>query len=159
MKPTSIEAEEAVKVAKQYALGLSTMNLDLIVPVLDTEFKYVYKIGYRGHGISTDVRYIGHLYKVFSFMKNTGLSIKTDYCCLEYKGVKFLSIKLLPPHFKSFVHPMEYQLNENLRAILPEQAVYLLPRVKNGLLCKIECYTASELYYYRIELLENEIIL
>jgi len=59
MTPTSLEALAAVDVVKQYALGLSTMNLDLIVPVLDTEFKFVYRINNGGgHGISTDARYI-----------------------------------------------------------------------------------------------------
>jgi hypothetical protein len=157
MMPTSIQGLIAERVVKQYAYGLSTLDLDLIVSILDAEFKYVYRTGGRGHGISTDVKYIGHLYKTFAMMRMKYLTIHNDLCYLKYKGVNFLSIKLLPPHERSIIHPMEYQINEKERGGLPEQPVYLLPRVKSDLLCKIECYTAPELYQYGIELIEMEV--
>ncbi len=149
----STESNKAEEIVKQYALGLSTMNLDLIVPILYPEFKFVYRTGYNnmGHGITTDVRYIGILYKVFSEMRNEGLSIDSDFCYLEREGSKYLSVKLLPPHDRRIIFPMEYQIIESAINRVPEGEVYLLPRVKNGLLCKVECYcTLSELAQFGV---------
>jgi len=161
------KSELSEVVVRQYAKGLSELNLDLIAPILHPEFKFVYRIANtgirivahpelldavtalndRGHGIRTDVRYIGHLYKTFLAMKNEGVtSIMIDYFYSDIDGEKILCIKLLPPHDRRIIYPMDDQLKESFRGNVPKGDVYMLPRVKHGQLCKIECYDSLEAF-------------
>ena len=144
----STKSQKSEDVVRQYALGLSTLNLELIADILHPEFKFVYRLSNNsagsGHGIRTDVRYIGHLYKTFLAMKKEGLSIKTDFFYTDIDGEKILCIKLLPPHDRRVIFPMDTQIREDARNYLPVGDVFMLPRVKHGLLCKIECYTSIE---------------
>ena len=87
-------------------------------------------------------------------MKKEGLSIKTELFNLEIDGVEYLSIKLMPPHDRRIIFPMDYQLIEKARATLPLGEVFLLPRVKNGLLCKVECYSSISEFHYQYEFLK-----
>jgi hypothetical protein len=103
-----------------------------------------------GHGIRTDVRYIGHLYKTFLAMKKEGHTIKTDFFYPKIDGTYMIGIKLLPPHYRGIIFPMDYQAREELRSVLPTGDVFLLPRVKHGLLCKIECYTSMESFNFHV---------
>src|ERR1035437_740743 len=144
MKQQSKEAKTSEEIVMQYSLALNIMDLQPIVPLLDKDFKFVYRVNHdMGHGIKTDVRYIGHLYKTFLEMKNEGLSIKTELCYLENEGAIYLSIKLLPPHDRRIIFPMDYQIHQTVRSFIPATEVYFLPRIKNGLLCKVECYAST----------------
>lgn len=128
-------SEECVR---QYAKGLNTFDLDLIVPILHPAFKFTYDTWVIGHGITTDVRYIGHLYKTFLAMKKEGCIIKTDFFHATIEGEKMLGITIQPPHVREFIYPMDYELTEDARCRLPVGDVYLLPRVRNGMICKIQ---------------------
>jgi hypothetical protein len=130
------------EVVKKYALGLQNLDLELIASILHPEFKFVYRIGNgMGHGIRTDIRYIGHMFKTFASMRNEGLTIKTEFCNISVEGVKYLGIRLLPPHDRRVVFPMY------LQEPLQQSEMIMMLRVKNGQLCKIECYTPHEFDY------------
>jgi hypothetical protein len=164
----SKQREVAEKIVRQYAKGLSTFDLDLIAPILHAGFKFVYRIGGNGvriiahpsrlreamsrnrdmgYGIKTDIRYIGHLYKVFLELKKQGVSkINTDFFYSEIDNEQILCIKLIPPHYRGIVYPMDYQLREDVRRNLPVGDAFILPRIKHGMLCKIECYDSMEAF-------------
>lgn len=154
----SSQSKEAEEVVKQYARGLEYLDLSLIAPILHEEFKFVYRlINGRGHGIRTDVRYIGHLFKTFEEMKSENLSIKTDFATVQINGENLLCIKLLPPHDRRIIFPMDYQIREDVRNSIPEREVFLIPRVKNKLLCKVECYCSDKELKEAIWLMENPV--
>ena len=124
----STQSKKSEEVVKQFAEGLSTLDLSKIAPILAPEFKFCYRLSHvlSGHGITTDVRYIGHLYRTFTAMKAEGITeIKTGFCELEFEGAKFLSIKLSPPHDRRILFPME------------EQIISCLPRQKKGFCTKL----------------------
>src|ERR1017187_3342973 len=139
----STQSKKSEEVVRQYAEGVSTLDLSKIATILAPEFKFSYRLDHiwSGHGITTDVRYIGHLYKTFTAMKSEGVTeIKTGFCELEYQGVKFLSIKLFPPHDRRILFPGDFVCVEQSRARLPMGEAILFPRVKEGLLHKVECF-------------------
>ena len=143
METQSKEAKTSEEIVVQYALALSTMDLQPIIPFIDKDFKFVYRVKHdMGHGIKTDVRYIGHIYKTFLEMKREGLSIKTELCYLENEGAIYLSIKLQPPHDRRIIFPMDFRVHQTVRNFIPDTEVYFLPRIKKGLLCKVECYAS-----------------
>ena len=139
----STQSKKSEEIVRQYAEGLRTMDLSKIAFILAPDFKFTYRLGniWSGHGITTDVRYIGHLYKTFTSMKNEGVTeIKIGFCELEHKRAKHLSIKLYPPHDKRILFPMDFQLIEQARGRLPLGEAILLPLAKEGLLHKVECF-------------------
>ncbi len=141
----STESKKAEEIVRQYALGLSTLDLEQIAFILHPEFKFVYRIkNGMGHGIRTDIRYIGHLFKTFLAMKREGLSIRTDFFYYDVDNSKVLCIKILPLHDRRIIFPMDNQLIQDVRNDIPTGDVFMLPRIKNGLLAKIECYTSMD---------------
>ncbi len=50
----SRKREIAEAVVRQFAKGISTLNLELIAPILNEDFKFVYRIG------GSNVRIIAH---------------------------------------------------------------------------------------------------
>ncbi len=137
----SKESKEAEKIIRQYGQGLSTLDLELIAPILHPEFKFIYQYLRGGHGIRTDVRYIGHLFKTFVALKKEGKSIKVEYCTVVVENVKYLSILIPPLADRRIIYPMEEQLIESVRGFLPKGKALLFCKVQNGLLIKVECFT------------------
>ena len=123
----STQSEKSEQVVRQYAKALETMDLKPIAFMLHPEFKFVYRIAQgKGHGIRTDVRYIGHLYKTFEAMKEEGLSIKTDFFYSDIDKEKILCIKLLPPHDRRIIYPMDFQIADWARnPRVPQGEVFL----------------------------------
>jgi hypothetical protein len=169
---TKIEIAEAI--VRQYAQGLRELDLSLIADILHPEFKFVYRMGGswakiiahpdrmveairrvgvdKGYGIRTDIRYVGHLYRTFLAMKKDGvISINTDFFHTDIDGEQILCIKLLPPHDRRMIYPMDEYLREELRRTPPTGEVCMLPRVMHGLLCKIECYDSMEAFNFHVE--------
>jgi len=141
----------AEEIVRQYALGLSTLDLSKFAFLLHPEFKFVYRISNdMGHGIRTDIRYIGHMYKAFYEMKEQGLSIKTDFCSVEVENVKSFCIKLLPPTYRPIIFPMDFQIKESFRRPVLNGEVLLIPRIENGLLCKVSCYTNERDFKWQV---------
>lgn len=134
----------AKEVVLKYALTLQTQNLEHIVSLLHPEFKFVYRLGCSGHGIRTNIRYIGHLYKTFVSMKKEGLSINPKICIATVEDLDYISILLEPPHDRRIIFPMDERIIPSARNYTPDEEVILYSRVKHGLLCKVECYFKSE---------------
>ena len=158
----STQSKKSEEIVRQYADGLSTLDLDKIVPILAPEFKFCYRLGniWSGHGITTDVRYIGHLYRTFTEMKAEGVTaVKTGFCELEYHEARFLSIKLSPPHDRKILFPMDFQIFNRSRAITPVGEAILLPWVKEGFLHKIECFNGFKQFmeYHRGKVLSESV--
>jgi len=168
----SRQREIAEAVVRQYARGLSKLNLDLIVPILHPQFRFVYRIAMhevviiaptermfdlqeahgRGYGVKSNIRYIGHLYLTFFEMRKKGItSISTDFFYFEIDGEQILCIRLLPPHDRRIVFPMDTDIREEMRAELPAGEAFLLPRVKHGMLCKVECYPSMRSFNYHVD--------
>ena len=148
-----LRSNKSEEVVRQYALALNTLDLKPIVHLLHPEFKFVYRmLNGSGHGIRTDVRYIGHLYKTFEAMKADGITeIKTDFFYSDIDGEKILCIKLLPPHSREIIFPMDFQLIDEVKNKIPLTDVCLLPRVIKGLLCKVECYQSMQAFNSYVE--------
>lgn len=139
----SADSKKSEAVVKQFAQGLQNLDLEFIAFLLHPEFKFVYRIDTcRGHGIRTDIRYIGHLYKTFLSMKKEGLSIKTEFCYITIDGVKYFSIILLPPHDRRIVFPM-YE-REGCINHVQESKMIMIIKVRHEQIYKIECYTPPE---------------
>jgi hypothetical protein len=158
----STQSKKSEEIVRQYAEGLRTLDLSKIAFIFERDFRFCYRLGnvWKGHGITTDVRYIGHLYKTFAAMKMEGIhEIKTGFCELEYHEAKFLSVKLFPPHDRRILFPMDNQLFEEARAPMPLGEAVLLPQVKEGLLCKIECFNGTKqfLEYHHGKVLNESI--
>ena len=143
----SSQSKKSEEIVRQYAEGLRTLDLSKIAFILAPEFKFTYRLAYilSGHGITTDVRYIGHMYRTFYEMKNEGVTeIKTGFCELEHEGAKFLSIKLFPPHDRRILFPMDEQVFSRGMAPSPESEAILFAKAKEGFLHKIECYNGFD---------------
>ena len=158
----STQSKKSEEIVRQYAEGLGTLDLSKIAFTLAPDFKFCYRLDHvwSGHGITTDIRYTGHLYKTFTAMKLEGVSeIKTGFCELEYHGVNFLSIKLFPPHDRRILFPMDYQIFEQARALMPLGEAVLLPQIKEGLLCKVECFNGVKqfLEYHKGRVLSESV--
>src|ERR1035441_8548282 len=109
----STQSRKSEEIVRQFAEGLRTLDLAKIVSVLAPEFKFCYRLLHiwSGHGITTDVRYIGHMYRTFTAMKAEGITeIKTGLCELEHQDARYLSIKLFPPHDRRILFPMDEQI-------------------------------------------------
>jgi hypothetical protein len=158
----STQSRKSEEIVRQFAEGLSALDLSKIAFILAPEFKFCYRLDRTssGHGITTDVRYIGHLYRTFTEMKNEGITeIKTGFCELEHQGAKYLSIKLFPPHDRRILFPMDTQLREEKKAPLPLGDAVLLPRGKEGLLHKVECFNGTKqfLEYHKGKVLNESV--
>jgi hypothetical protein len=143
----SSQSKKSEEIVRQYAEGLRTLDLSKIAFILAPEFKFTYRLAYilSGHGLTTDVRYIGHMYRTFYEMKNEGVTeIKTGFCELEHEGAKFLSIKLFPPHDRRILFPMDEQVFSRGMAPSPEGEAILFGKAKEGFLHKIECYNGFD---------------
>jgi hypothetical protein len=143
----SSQSKKSEEIVRQYAEGLRTLDLSKIAFILAPEFKFTYRLAYilSGHGLTTDVRYIGHMYRTFYEMKNEGVTeIKTGFCELEHEGAKFLSIKLFPPHDRRILFPMDEQVFSRGMAPSPEGEAILFAKAKEGFLHKIECYNGFD---------------
>ena len=140
----SAASKKSEEVVRQFAQGLSTLDLEMIAFLLRPEFKFIYQIAdYSGHGITTDIRFIGHLFKTFTRMKQQGItSIKTDFCDLEIDEAKYLGIRLLPPHEPQILFPMYEQKMKSMEHRLPKGEAILIPTIKDGLLHKMRCCTS-----------------
>ena len=149
----STQSKKSEEIVRQYAEGLRTLDLSKIAFLLAPEFKFTYRLAYilNGHGITTDARYVGHMYKTFIEMKNEGITeIKTGFCELEHEGAKFLSIKLFPPHDRRILFPMDYQAFSWGLAPIPLGEAILFAKAKEGFLHKIECYNGfNQFLQYR----------
>ncbi len=143
----STQSKKSEEVVKQFAEGLSTLDLSKIAPILAPEFKFCYRLSHvlSGHGITTDVRYIGHLYRTFTAMKAEGITeIKTGFCELEYQDAKYLSIKLFPPHDRRILFPMDEHIISRGQAPIPLGEAILFAKAKEGFLHKIECFNGFD---------------
>ena len=149
----STQSRKSEEIVRQFAEGLNTLDLSIIAFILAPEFKFCYRLAHTwsGHGIITDVRYIGHLYRTFAEMKNEGITeIKTGFCELEHEGAKFLSIKLFPPHDRRILFPMDGQIISRGQGQTPVGDAILFAKAKEGFLHKIECYNGfSQFLEYR----------
>jgi len=102
------EPKTVQDIIKHYALGLKLRDLKHIYTLLHPQFNFTYPLGKNmGHGIRTDIRYIGHMYKTLNAMKMEGCEIKTGFCNVEVGNVKNLCIKLHPPHDRRIIYPMD----------------------------------------------------
>jgi hypothetical protein len=130
MKYTKEQEENLVQ---QYANALSSLNIGIITLWIHPRFKYIYHInnGMR-NGLTSDLRYIGHMFKTFFEMKPFQQKINVAHCYIERDGILTFSIKLLPPHDRRIIFPLDDQLTENARNPLPDGEVYLLPKIKDN---------------------------
>ena len=143
----STQSRKSEEVVRQFADGLRTLDLAKIAPILAPEFKFCYRLYHiwSGHGITTDVRYIGHMYRTFTAMKAEGITeIKTGFCELEYQDAKYLSIKLFPPHDRRILFPMDEQIISRGQAPIPLGEAILFAKAKEGFLHKIECFNGFD---------------
>ena len=159
----STQSRKSEEIVRQFAEGLNTLDLSKIAFILAPEFKFCYRLSHvlSGHGITTDVRYIGHLYRTFTAMKAEGITeIKTGFCELEFEGAKFLSIKLSPPHDRRILFPMEEQIISRGQGPTPVGDAILFAKAKEGFLHKIECYNGFDqfLRYQRGKVLSEFIL-
>ena len=146
----STQSRKSEEIVRQFAEGLSTLDLSKIAFILAPEFKFTYRLSHilSGHGITTDVRYIGHMYRTFLEMKNEGVTeIKTGFCELEHEGAKFLSIKLSPPHDRRILFPMDDQIISRGQGQTPVGDAILFAKAKEGFLHKIECYNGFDQFF------------
>jgi hypothetical protein len=133
------------EIVKQFALGLQKLDLELIVFILHPELRFLYRIGYFGYGITTNIRYIGHLYKTFLSMKKGGISIKMEFCYIIKNDFRLLGIKILPPHDSRIIYPNVEQMNCEEKDHLPKAEMAMRFTTKNELICRIKCL---EVYKY-----------
>ena len=158
----STQSKKSEEIVRQFAEGLRTLDLSKIAFILAPEFKFTYRLAHilSGHGITTDVRYIGHMYKTFLEMKSEGITeIKTGFCELEHDGAKFLSIKLFPPHDRRILFPMDEQIISRGQAPKPAGEAILFAKAKEGFLHKIECYNGFDQFvaYQRGKVLSESV--
>ena len=159
----STQSRKSEEIVRQFAEGLRTLDLSKIAPILAPEFKFCYRLSHilSGHGITTDVRYIGRLYRTFSPMKAESITeIKTGLCELEYQDAKHLSIKLFPPHDRRILFPMDEQIISMGQAPTPAGEAILFAKAKEGFLHKIECYNGFDQFvaYQRGKVLRESVV-
>jgi len=138
---TDIQREAIVR---QFALGLQKQDLELITDIIDPELRFLYRIGYNGHGITTDIRFIGHLYKTFHSMKKKGIGINMKFCYVIKSNVRYLAIMLLPPLDMSIVFPAFNQLSDLEKEYYSKQERIMMFTFRNDLICKIVCLNMQD---------------
>jgi len=127
-------------IVRQYARALTELDVDLIRPVLHPKFKFVYRIKDNEEHTVSIRKYISHLSGTFPAMRAEEVSIQTEFFSMKINQQERLCIWLLPSHDRRIIYPLDSELAEEARLPVTETKFIMLPKLKDGLLYKIECY-------------------
>jgi hypothetical protein len=133
-------------IAQQYAKALNTLDVEPIAFLLDKNFKFIFPVASdRRSGITTDIRYIGQLYKSFAELKKEGIAVKAEVRHFMYEDRVVPCVVLLPPQEVKIIYPITYYSDLNHHSFYHkshknvfENEVLLTLHIGNKLLWKVE---------------------
>ncbi|MEY2828234.1 MAG: hypothetical protein RIQ33_92 [Bacteroidota bacterium] len=134
--------------AQQYAKALNTLDVEPIAFLLQDDFKFIFPLS-KGtkDGITTDIRYVGYLYKTFSEMRKEGVFVKAEVRHFMYEATVVPCIVLLPPQDVRLIYTKR-DFNESYSDIyhrryskhVYENEVLFALHMHNKLLRKVEVF-------------------
>lgn len=105
--PYDLESELfRAQIVRSFVLALNSLDIEPIIQHIHTEFMFKW---YDNLGVRGELRFIGHLTKAFSEIKNEGGSVNAEFIWLEVGGYRFPSIKLLPAVDKRIIYPARWK--------------------------------------------------